>query len=726
LLIAALSYGVAATATWLSSQMVRSPLEGLQNQIVDLAFQIPSKNLDFKNVTLEDIVIIDIDDISIEKLGRPQLWPRAYDAYAISYVASGLPKSIGVDFLYTESDSLSPVYAEILEARGYTDGQNIVQALSTDQELARAIADAGNVYLSMFDDDSRKNDILDTSLWHELRFFKTKEEMANGFMEIDYPVLPIKDFLEPAKAAGTIEIPPMLDGTVRNYQLLQQFKRQGDTILLLANFPLYMAIDALGLEDSSVRISKNFVELGDSIAVPINKDGGFRINWMGKEDELRNISFYKILSGKIPAEFFENKYVFFGTSAAGLEDMKSAPFRDQLIPGVEMHAIALLNILNNAFIVEISEKKASGWFMMAALLLVVLFTIIKPFFGFVAMLILVFGEMFSFVLWFLPEKNAIFPIVTLILITIFAYLFSTLYVFFIRERRSRRLKQAFGSYVSPEVVEQIARESAELNLGGEKKDLTVLFSDIRGFTSYSERMDPQEIVSVLNDYLSTMSECIFKEKGTIDKFMGDAIMAIFGAPVGMDNHATRACRVALDMVKSLKQFNLRQVAQGKQPVDIGIGINSGFMTVGNIGSEKRFDYTVIGDEVNLASRLEGLTKFFSVDIIISQTTYTYSRRDDFLVRSLATVQVKGKDIPVDIYELIDVAGGSAIPQRGIRDWEIAMDSFRNSDLLKAKEHFMRYLELNPEDVPSRFYIERCEEGMQCPELFSPIVKMDTK
>lgn len=705
--------------------MSRSPLAGIENQIVDLAFQVRNENKSHQKVKPEDVVIIDIDDASIEHLGRSQLWPRAYDATVIRNVAAGKPRAIGIDFLYTESDSMSSVYHDLLRERGFEQSAEILDALSTDIDLTRAIYKAGNVYLSLFDDGARYEEEMNLNDLNYLRIIQGNPKRPIDFPYISYPVLPIESFSNGARGVGAISMPSMLDGTVRFYQVLQELPVEADVPLHVANFPVYMVLDALEIPDSSVVVEEDKLRLDAEHYIPLNRDGTFRINWMGNEESIRYISFYKVLEERIPSEYFENKFVFFGTSASGLQDLKTVPCRSEKMPGVQVHAVAFLNMINQGFIKEVTEMQALPYFLAAALLLVTLFLLMRPFFGFFVALGFVLGEMFLFMLWFLPDTSTVFPIVSLMLLTFIAYLTASLYIYFIRERKSRLLKIAFGSYVSPEVVDQIIKNSNRMQLGGEKKQLTVLFSDIRGFTSYSEGLDPQQIVAVLNLYLSLMSDIIFRHKGTIDKFIGDAIMAIFGAPVPQIDHADRACQVAIGMIKELEVYNRENVQQGRQPLYIGVGVNTGDMTVGNIGSEKRFDYTVVGDSVNLGSRLEGLTKYFAVEIIVSEMTRNACVTDAFVFRDLASVKVKGKDLPVRVFELIGLKS-DGLNTDWMELWTNAIEAYQRCNLMEAKPLFKAVLEKKRGDGPTQLYLEKCNYYLTHSEIFDPVFTMDSK
>jgi adenylate cyclase len=228
----------------------------------------------------------------------------------------------------------------------------------------------------------------------------------------------------------------------------------------------------------------------------------------------------------------------------------------------------------------------------------------------------------------------------------------TAYRFFTEERRARDIRKMFSSYVSKRIVDELIRDPSKMRLGGTRKQMTVLFSDIRGFTTFSEKYQPEEVVSQLNEYLGAMTDIVFEHDGTLDKFVGDAVMAFWGAPLDQPDHAQRAVRCGLDMIRKLRELQQKWAAEGKHVIDIGVGINSGEMVVGNMGAEgKKMDFTVIGDNVNLAARVEGLTRKYDSHIII--TEYTYAKvKDSVEAKELEAVTVKGKERPVVMYNVV--------------------------------------------------------------------------
>jgi adenylate cyclase len=303
--------------------------------------------------------------------------------------------------------------------------------------------------------------------------------------------------------------------------------------------------------------------------------------------------------------------------------------------------------------------------------------------------------------------NATYPLLTLFS----AYISTTVYNYVTVEKEKRRIKGAFRYYVTESVMEEILRRPEKLALGGEEKELSVLFSDIRGFATISEKLPPGVLVGLLNGYLTRMTEVVFRYDGYLDKYIGDAIMAVYGAPVEREDHALSACRTAVEMIASLKGIQIEWERAGLPKIDIGIGINTGKMVVGNMGSRKRFNYTVVGDNVNLASRLEGLTKRYEAPIIIGEGVYERVK-GELLCRELDSVRVKGKEVPTRVYELI--GRGSGEDMEFVDRFRKALDSYRAMMWKEADALFKKALELRPNDRPSMIYIERCGTYLESP------------
>ena len=277
------------------------------------------------------------------------------------------------------------------------------------------------------------------------------------------------------------------------------------------------------------------------------------------------------------------------------------------------------------------------------------------------------------------------------------------------ERAKRNIRKSFSQYLSPGVIELIERDPEKyIRPGGESKELTVLFSDIRGFTTISEGLTPDQLVQLLNEYLGQMTEIVFAADGTLDKYIGDAIMAFWGSPYPQEDHAVRSCTCALRMSRGLATLNAKWHAAGRPPISIGIGLNTGMVNVGNMGSARRLSWTVMGDNVNLASRLEGITKQYHVQIVISEATYRQVS-SQFVCRELDKIRVKGKTLPVNIYELMDVAAEKTKYEKLLEQFDGAMAAYRSQNWREAAAQFTEVLLKFPDDGPSQVFLERAME-----------------
>jgi adenylate cyclase len=409
---------------------------------------------------------------------------------------------------------------------------------------------------------------------------------------------------------------------------------------------------AMGVPDAGVKLDFGHALLMGAVAVPVDPRSRMLIDYAGPAGAFRHLSAVDVLAGRMRPDAVRDRVVFLGASAAAIYDLRVTPL-SAVLPGVEKHANVAASLLSGRFLrrpdwVELLE--AAGiifWPFALALLLPRLRPIPSA-----ASVLILWALLFGVVhLAFL--KGLWLPFVYSSLAMGLAFLAITVYRLFTEELQRLWIKRAFQRFVSPEVVEQLVGNPAALQFGGEVRNLTVLFTDIRDFTTYTERHPPQEVVHILREYLTTMADQVIANQGTLDKFIGDAVMAIFGAPVPIPDHAEKACRAALAMIDELDKLQAKWVAEDREPFRMGIGINTGEMVVGNLGSEQLFDYTVVGDGVNLGARLESLNKEYQTKrhIIISESTYE-AAKDAVEVRRLGEVLVKGKTRPVVIYELV--------------------------------------------------------------------------
>lgn len=407
-------------------------------------------------------------------------------------------------------------------------------------------------------------------------------------------------------------------------------------------------------------------------------------------------------------EFLKDRSLIFGATAVGIYDLRNVPI-EKNYPGPEIHVSMLANLLNNDFLR--APPKEDVWLPILLVILGAGLTTAWSFLGPLSSMALMFctlGVVTGIDFMLFLKWGILSSFLFLILEIIGIYFAITVYKYFTEERHKRAVKSTFSKYVSPAVVDELLKEPDKLKLGGRKQRMSVFFSDVRGFTTISEKLSPEDLSKLLNRYLSPMTEIVFENKGTLDKYMGDAIMAFFGAPIFYEDHAAHACRCALKSLVKLKELQTALAAEGLPSIDIGIGINTGEMSVGNMGSNIVQNYTVMGDSVNLASRLEGINKEYGTRIIISQFTYE-DVKNTFCAREVDRVRVKGKLEPVRIFEVI--AEGEAPPERkeALALFAQGYETYMNKKFPEAKALFQQVLAKDPTDPVAELYIERCNE-----------------
>ena len=461
------------------------------------------------------------------------------------------------------------------------------------------------------------------------------------------------------------------------------------------------------------------VDFGRKLRVPTDPRGLFTINYVGKDRTFDNYSIADIMDGKHDAALRE-RIVLVGATAQGTFDQRVTPL-NRITPGIEMHANAVENILTRRFLrrgvaVDTTEVIAALGLglLFASLFARVKVTYALPLVGAAAAAI---WAACSAAFWAGYEVFAALPLLELGSI----FVLVTVYRYATEERDKRQLRKAFRLYLNPEVMEEMLEQPQNLQLGGKELELTVLFSDIRGFTSIAENLPPQALVQLLNKYLSPMTEIVFDKRGTLDKYIGDAVMAFFGAPVQTHQHAANACDAALEMLAGLRRLRERwRMEDPRLPeIDIGIGLNSGSMIVGNMGSAQRFNYTVIGDNVNLASRLEGLNKDYGTHILVTEATLSTARRglgDDsaYCVRELDAVRVLGKKEPVRIFELRS-RGPAQTEEIGLlTGYAEGLRLYRAGKFAEARVQFESLVARYPSDGPSALFVRRCDTMLSAP------------
>jgi adenylate cyclase len=692
----------------------------LELKTLDLRFRYRGKI-----PTTGEVALVTIDEKSLDELGRWP-WPRVRMAQLLDGLVKNDVKVVGFDVVWAEPDEnselkgLAAVKQKTQELHVQNRGlENYLSAAirqaDNDRTLAESLTRSRRAVLGYFfqflapESLSARKKSLQENLpplsSYNLVKYTSEEATKVDLFEAEYAEVNIPVISEAAAGAGYFNIFPDRDGTVRWIPMVIKYQSKHYCPLSLAVLQRYLDHPLLGLRIAEFGVEQ--VRLGNLI-IPTNEEGRMLINYRGPKKTFPHYSATDVIHGRVPAGAFKGKIVLVGATAIGIYDMRVTPL-DYVFPGLEIHANVIDSILQRQFLYR--PNWVTLFDILAITIIGVLLGIIlprvKPLWGALSGIIIFIAFTLLFQYLFQTQGywvNMTYPMINLVL----TYLGITGYRYWTEEREKKKIRGAFQYYLTASVVEQMLKNPEKLRLGGEKKDLTVLFSDIRGFTSISEHMTPETLVKFLNEYLTQMTDIVFKYDGLLDKYMGDAIMAIWGAPLDQPDHTSRACYTALDMLDTLRTLQEKWAAEGMPRLDIGIGVNAGPMVVGNMGSDRRFDYTVMGDSVNLGSRLEGLNKVYGTNIIVSEMTYERVR-EEILGRELDSVRVKGKDQPVNIYELI-VRRSQASSEQKVRveEFHAALADYRNRQWPRALQAFQAILEKQPHNSAAKLYMERCQ------------------
>ncbi len=637
------------------------------------------KTLDWRFRAMHDparadtnVVIVDVDNLSLDLL-RPTLgrfpWHRGAWVKVIKYLQAGGARTIAFDFTFPDPDLADPAGDSAFAAAESGDGgaggggDRVVQALVFQQMLDTAEADR----LARFREDSASMRRL-TGFGFRVRGLPSTA--AWQVVEPPYPAL-----LAGAAGVGSINFTPdPVDGTARRAPLLYAFGSRAYPAFGLA---VAMAADSARFAGGPRQWTPDALRFAH-LTVPLDH-GALLVNWRGpyrdparpRHPETYRIfpfaqlvhSYDQVAAGaapEVPLETFRDKVAILGSSGAGLFDVRANPFGPS-DPGVLLHATVADNLLTGDFLRRARPIANVAATVLAAVLAGVAVSFIASVWWSVAAGVLLAAAYLGLAALLFGADRIWLDAAAPALAILLTFTGGMAVNYFTEGRHKRQIREMFSKYVAPEYVAQLAEDPSKIALGGRRAELTILFSDIRGFTSISEKLQPQEVIAFLNEHLSLMAAIVKEKGGTLDKFIGDAVMAFWGEPVHHPDHADRAADCALAMQATTARLAKRWVAEGKPDIHIGVGINTAEVVVGNIGSvEHKLDYTVIGDGVNLASRLESANKEFKTGIIISEFTLAHLG-DRFEVRPLGDVKVKGKERPVTIYELL---GRRAAPAPG--------------------------------------------------------------
>lgn len=650
----------------------------------------------------KDVVIVDIDEKSLKELGQ---WPWSRNKFAkvLDNLAANGAGAIGLDIVFAEPDNSSP--AKVLKEIGY-DASN---APDYDRVAANAVANSPTIlgYIFALENDGMKP----TGAPNVAAIVAEKNKPEVEFLASAHrAVMNTKIIQEAGYSSGFFNTIPDSDGIVRSIPMVLKYENRP-----FPSLSLEMIRAASGYKKIDVYYDENGVQgvvMGE-MEIPTDRFGRLLINYRGPAKTFKYISAYDVYAGKVDKKDIEGKFILVGTSAAGLLDLRATPF-DSVYPGVEAHANAIDNIIKGDFLYRPSWAEGAN---LALILAGVAITVTLTAYASAALGSALFvAILFSFVgfeYYMLFHEgivlNILFPFAAMLL----SFMSLSLMNYFLESRQKDFIKAKFAKKVSPAVVEDLLKHSNMNSFEIKEKFVTIFFSDIRGFTTLSEAMgSPKALIGLLNEYMTPMVDIIVESKGTVDKFIGDAIMAYWNAPNEVENHEDAAVGSAVRQLRSLNELNKRLLEEGKPKIEIGIGINTGDVTVGEMGSYGRADYTIIGDPVNLASRLEGLCKPYHAHIVISEFTKS-GLKNDYTIRELDLVRVKGKNEPVSIYEVLDDKAPSEEFKIENARYQEALSAYRASLFTEALSIFK---ELHDKTGVYLYnvYIERCEHYIENP------------
>jgi len=679
-IIFSLIIGIAVTLT-VSVLALINPLRSWHYNLSNLLFT--------RNSPSDQIVIVNIDESSRTEqtmrqgLGKFKNWSVKYYADVINKLNENGAKVIGLDLLLDQPSrgiSESSLNEAIIQSQQETDPQ---KSLNDKINQYSAITNLS----SLHPDDEYLIDVF-KSFQNIVIAYQYAKIINNINIQSGNIIPPYQKFIDAVKNTGITNFIQDDDKIVRSMPLILKDENGNE----YKSFDLHIA----ELFDSSKTTN-----------LPL-ENGNLLINFFGGPNSYQRVSFEDVYNENFDTGIFKDKIVLIGlTSSSVVLDEALVPTSiNSKMPGVEVHANAIQTILEGKFLRNTTMFEQIGTILFLSLLGILILLYLNIWYGIVFALVILIAYTGTAHAAYSNGiiVNMVYPYIAILL----TYFGSIVYKYFTELREKSYIENAFGKYLSPNVMKEVIDNPATLHLGGTKKEVTVFFSDIENFTTLSEELAPEVLIKQLNEYLSAMTNIVMRNEGTLDKYVGDAIVAYFGAPVSQENHAVKACQTALEMRIALQNLHDKWNKEGKKLLDFRAGINTGEVIVGNVGSEKRFDYTIIGDTVNLGSRLEGANKKYETHLMISESTKA-KINDEFITRELDIIIPKGKKKPVRVYELLARKGVlSEIGLKLIESYNNAKELYNKHNFQLAYDAFQETLKIYPDDGPSKLYLQRSE------------------
>lgn len=672
----------------------------------------------------ERIVIVDIDEKSLGEIGR---WP--WGRNKLADLATELFDNqqvalLGFDVVFAEPDDSSGLKRlkqlaqnELRDQTGFTDKLSQLQAsLDYDAVFSKAIENRPVVmgYYFTSDRDGRVSGVLPTSVMRKdaLQGRPIKFTSWNGYgsnLEIIAKAAPMAGFFNSITEG---------DGVVRSIPLLAEFKGQYYESLSLAMFRMLAGLPVVepGFPKEKF-LTRNYQGLesilltqgSKTLALPVDDRVATLVPFRGKGGvnggSFQYVSAADVIAGRIQPASLKNKIVLLGTTAPGLLDLRVTPV-GETYPGVETHANVISGFLDGKVFVK--PDYAIGFEVLILILSGLTLAIALPLLSAPKAVLLSMSAIAAVVglnFWLFTSYGLVLPLASALVMSTAAFALNMSYGYFVESRSKRELASLFGTYVPPELVNEMVKNPDSYSMTATTKELTVMFCDMRGFTKMSESMEPTALQSLLNGVFSRLTDLIRSNRGTIDKYMGDCVMAFWGAPVDTPDHARLAVKTSIEMAEAIKKLNAEHQLKGLPEIGIGIGLNTGIMCVGDMGSDIRRSYTVIGDAVNLGSRLEGLSKIYGVEIVVSDATRHLA--PEFAWQELDKVRVKGKDKAVAIFWPLGQLEGIKVDKLAeIKAWGQALRAYRAQDWDQCDVHLLNLQRLHPRKYLYQLYEER--------------------
>ncbi len=677
--------------------------------------------------TVDDrIVILDIDEKSLKEEGR---WPwsrnhlatlmdQLFDRYQVDVV--------GFDVVFAERDNSSGL--DVLQKLGQDQLKSDKAFQSALEQIAPQLE-----YDQLFAEKIKGRKVV-------LGYYLTNQKSQSESGMLPPPAFPAGAFkgslvafttwngyganlpeLQSAAYSGG-HFNPLVDsdGVVRRVPMLVECKGGYYPSLSLAMVQAVLGQPkiVMGMAEgkNSGYAGLEWLELfaGDrTYKIPVDQDVASFIPYRGRQGSFRYISISDVLHGRVDAEMLRGKIILVGTTAPGLLDMRSTPV-SEVYPGVEVHANMIAGILDQNLKQQPAYMLGAEvlWLLLIGITLSVVLPLLTPMRAILAS-VFVFALSQALTLGIWQYADLVMPIANSLVMVALLFALNMSYGYFVESRTKRQITNLFGQYVPSELVDEMSKHPDSVSMVGESREMTVLFSDVRGFTTISEGLDPKELSLLMNEFLTPLSRVVYKHRGTIDKYMGDCIMAFWGAPLPDVNHAKNAIIAGIEMQLTLKKLQVHFKERGWPPIKIGVGINTGRVSVGNMGSEVRVAYTVMGDEVNLASRLEGITKQYGVGIVVGENTR--NTVSDFVYRELDHVRVKGKDKPIAIYEPLGLQ--SEVDKSTLEELKLFHEMRRlylKQNWEQAELQLMNLQRISPETELYGIYMERIAHFRKSP------------